>query len=124
MEKCDVCEKTFKDKSGLAGHMRFSHPSAPSGGLKELSQELATLRQDIIASKDREIAQLRDKLEQVRQEGTELPSFDNLVAHAETCPDHRKQLQAFIDNLPKPEVVKLALKHKIIPQTIRIDTGV
>ncbi|MBA7581121.1 hypothetical protein ES708_23021 [subsurface metagenome] len=28
MVKCLICEREFKDKSGLSGHMRFSHPSA------------------------------------------------------------------------------------------------
>lgn len=36
MENCPLCQKTFKDKSGLTGHMRFSHPTAGPVAAQEL----------------------------------------------------------------------------------------
>jgi len=44
---CDLCGKEFKDKSGLAGHMHFSHRATEVDGsiLEHLRSEVGELRQ-------------------------------------------------------------------------------
>jgi hypothetical protein len=46
MEVCTVegCGKTFKDRAGLSGHLRFSHPDDSA---KATAKELAALRDEV-----------------------------------------------------------------------------
>lgn len=70
METCETCLKQFKDKSGLSGHVRFSHPgTVPRAieSLEALRQEVAELPEQVLLALDGLRQELLDKLEQVRQ---------------------------------------------------------
>ncbi len=43
MVKCWLCGREFKDKAGLSGHMRFSHPSARPVDGDKLEERLLAL---------------------------------------------------------------------------------
>jgi hypothetical protein len=50
METCPVCEREFKDKRGLSGHMQFGHASnepVASGSYAALAKEVAELKRTV-----------------------------------------------------------------------------
>jgi len=46
--KCDICDKTFKDKSGLAGHKKITHNVETKKVIpNELEKRLATMEKQL-----------------------------------------------------------------------------
>jgi len=44
MEKCELCKREFKTRQGVAGHMRFKHPSNTGSEPSEDAAQLVTKR--------------------------------------------------------------------------------
>lgn len=109
MEQCAVCGKQFKTRSGLSGHMQFSHPTAgPVAGaaLEALRSEVGALRQvvaqalddsaravavregnnvseEVMTKKDFEIERLRGELLEAQAQRA-MPSVRAFIRHCES----------------------------------------
>ncbi len=63
MVKCEICQKEFKDKSGLTGHIRFTHPDSvlvPSAELLALMERIDERLDSLIQALKLPVAELAD----------------------------------------------------------------
>jgi prefoldin subunit 5 len=80
MEICEICGISVKNKSGLGGHMRFSHPDASPIATEELSKFKQEVKEALTGLK-----------EQVTQLVTEAQSEDTVV----DCSECQEQADNF-----------------------------
>jgi len=111
--ECPICLRQFKDKAGLSGHLRFSHPGAQpvaATSLEALRADIAELRQmvkealgiksevntegeesmtdEVITKKDMEIMRLQDELKSTEAKLNEAQALMNdLMQHIERFPE-------------------------------------
>jgi hypothetical protein len=110
METCDVCGKTFKDRSGLTGHMRFSHPEPTGKKVEALASEVSALRQAVETlvnrssntvategnmSAELEIYDLKKQLEAAKSTVT-YPHIDEYISHCKGCDEHKAELDGYL----------------------------
>ncbi|MBA7553982.1 hypothetical protein ES705_46592 [subsurface metagenome] len=63
MVKCEICQKEFKDRAGLTGHIRFSHPDSvlvSSAELLKAIKQVEKLLNSLIQALKLPVAELVD----------------------------------------------------------------
>ncbi|RLG29318.1 hypothetical protein DRN97_12070 [Methanosarcinales archaeon] len=65
MERCPICGATFRNKAGLAGHMRQKH-NQPGGNAKVPAETLKEI-QEKLSRLEAKLSQRQDGLEELRE---------------------------------------------------------